>query len=295
MKISVPATSANLGPGFDSCGLAVNRYLTIEILEPTKHWLIEHQLGAEVPSDETNLLVQTALTVAADLPPHHLIMTSQIPLARGLGSSSSVIVAGIELANVLGDLALSVQEKLTIATQIEGHPDNVAPAILGDLVIASAFVDHLGEARVVAVKQPFPECEVIAYIPKVELLTKTSRGVLPEVLPYKEAVQASSIANVMIAAVAAEDLTLVGEMMMEDRWHEPYRQSLVPHLAPVRELVRANGAYGACLSGAGPTVFILSPMEQSAIIVEKLVQLSDNQALIERMQIDRQGVQVSLT
>ena len=137
MRITVPATSANVGPGFDSVGIAVSKYLTIDVLEAQENWWIEHDLGEEIPSNEENLLLQTALQVASDLPPHRLKMTSEVPLARGLGSSSSVIVAGIELANQLGKLTLSDEDKLEIATKIEGHPDNVAPAIFGNLVVAS--------------------------------------------------------------------------------------------------------------------------------------------------------------
>ena len=142
MKITVPATSANIGPGFDSVGVAVSKYLTIEVLEPADAWHIEHDLG-DITSDENNLLISTALQVKSDLQPHKLVMTSDIPLARGLGSSSSVIVAGIELANQLADLKLSDDDKLDIATKIEGHPDNVAPAIFGNLVVASYVDEHV--------------------------------------------------------------------------------------------------------------------------------------------------------
>ena len=141
MKIIVPATSANVGPGFDSVGIAVTRYLTIEVLEPADAWFIEHDLGAGIPTDEKNLLLSTALSISTDMQPHRIKMTSEVPLARGLGSSSSVIVAGIELANQLANLQLSDAEKLRIATEIEGHPDNVAPAIFGNMVIAS----YIGE------------------------------------------------------------------------------------------------------------------------------------------------------
>ena len=151
MRITVPATSANVGPGFDSVGIAVSKYLTIDVLETQENWWIEHDLGEEIPSNEENLLLQTALQVASDLPPHRLKMTSEVPLARGLGSSSSVIVAGIELANQLGKLSLSDEDKLEIATKIEGHPDNVAPAIFGNLVVAS-YVDQQTNHLVL----PFP-------------------------------------------------------------------------------------------------------------------------------------------
>ena len=133
MKIRVPATSANLGPGFDSCGIALSLYLFIEVLEAQEQWEILHDLGDDVPTDASNLMITTALSLAPTMQPHKIKMSSNIPLARGLGSSSSVIVAGIELANRLNQLNLSPKEKIEIATKIEGHPDNVAPANLWGL------------------------------------------------------------------------------------------------------------------------------------------------------------------
>lgn len=222
MRITVPATSANVGPGFDSVGIAVSKYLTIDVLEAQENWWIEHDLGEEIPSNEENLLLQTALQVASDLPPHRLKMTSEVPLARGLGSSSSVIVAGIELANQLGKLSLSDENKLEIATKIEGHPDNVAPAIFGNLVVAS-YVDQQTNHLVL----PFPECALVAFVPNYELKTSDSRNVLPSEWTYKEAVAASSIANVAIAALAKGNLRVAGKAIEADRFHERYRQQLV--------------------------------------------------------------------
>lgn len=286
MKIRVPATSANLGPGFDSCGIAVDRYLVIDVLGPSDSWEIQHGLGDEIPSDEGNLLVKTALTVKADLPAQKIKMTSDIPLTRGLGSSSSVIVAGIELANRLGNMNLSLEEKLTIATEIEGHPDNVAPAIAGDFVVAN-FIDE----KAAFVKHFFPECAIVAFIPDHELSTEKSRGVLPQTMSFKEAVQASAIANVMIAAVLKGDLKLAGEMMEQDRFHEKYRGQLVPHLEKIRQISHEYGGYGCFLSGAGPTVLTLAPADKAAIIAEKVQDL-DRKAEVALLTIDREGVQV---
>ena len=168
MKIIVPATSANIGPGFDSVGVALSKYLAVEVLEHTNEWIVEHQLE-HVPSDQNNLLIRTALTVAKHIQPHRLKMESDIPLARGLGSSSSVIVAGIELANQLGKLNLSQDEKLQLATKIEGHPDNVAPAIYGNLVISS-YVNK----NVQAVVTDFPPTSFVAFIPNYPLRTSQS-------------------------------------------------------------------------------------------------------------------------
>lgn len=290
MKIRVPATSANLGPGFDSCGIALSLYLFIEVIEPSEQWEIIHDLGPEVPSDATNLMIETALILAPDLEPQKIKMSSSIPLARGLGSSSSVIVAGIELANRLGQLNLSQQEKVEIATRMEGHPDNVAPAICGDFVVACYFSEKKKD-NVSFVKHYFPEGDIIAFIPNQELLTVESREVLPESFSYRDAVEASAIANVMIAALIQGNLLLAAKMMQEDRWHERYRQKFVPHLYSIRQICKDQEAYGCFLSGAGPTVLILSPEEKTATVMQSLKNL-DATARIEQLTIDREGIQV---
>lgn len=290
MKIRVPATSANLGPGFDSCGIALSLYLFIEVIEPSEEWEIIHDLGSEVPSDATNLMIETALSLAPDLEPQKLKMSSSIPLTRGLGSSSSVIVAGIELANRLGQLNLSQQEKVEIATTIEGHPDNVAPAICGDFVVACYFPEKKKD-NVSFVKHYFPEGDIIAFIPNQELLTVESREVLPDSFSYRDAVEASAIANVMIAALIQGNLPLAAKMMQEDRWHERYRQKFVPHLASIRQICKDQGAYGCFLSGAGPTVLVLSPEEKTTTVMQSLKNL-DATARIEQLTIDREGIQV---
>jgi len=286
MRITVPATSANVGPGFDSVGIAVSKYLTIDVLEAQENWLIEHDLGEEIPSDEENLLLQTALQVASDLPPHRLKMTSEVPLARGLGSSSSVIVAGIELANQLGNLCLSDEDKLEIATKIEGHPDNVAPAIFGNLVVAS-YVDQETHHLVL----PFPECALVAFVPNYELKTSDSRNVLPSEWSYKEAVAASSIANVAIAALAKGDLRVAGKAIEGDRFHERYRQQLVAEFPQVKEVAHQHDAYATYLSGAGPTIMTLLPVEHAETFAKDL-ESKDLNGQVFSLKIDTNGVKV---
>lgn len=286
MKIIVPATSANVGPGFDSVGIAVTRYLTIEVLESADAWFIEHDLGAGIPTDEKNLLLSTALSISTDMQPHRIKMTSQVPLARGLGSSSSVIVAGIELANQLANLQLSDAEKLRIATEIEGHPDNVAPAIFGNMVIAS----YIGE-DVQYVTADFPSCDLVAFVPSYQLKTSDSRNVLPKEWSYKEAVAASSVANVAIAALLKGDLLTAGRSIESDHFHERYRQSLVKEFPQVKEVAHAHGAYATYLSGAGPTIMNLLAPEHVASFVAALAALGlDGQ--IFQLKIDTFGVRV---
>lgn len=286
MRITVPATSANVGPGFDSVGIAVSKYLTIDVLEAQENWWIEHDLGEEIPSNQENLLLQTALQVASDLPPHRLKMTSEVPLARGLGSSSSVIVAGIELANQLGKLTLSDEDKLEIATKIEGHPDNVAPAIFGNLVVAS-YVDQQTNHLVL----PFPECALVAFVPNYELKTSDSRNVLPSEWTYKEAVAASSIANVAIAALAKGDLRVAGKAIEADRFHERYRQQLVTEFPQVKEVAHQHGAYATYLSGAGPTIMTLLPVEHAEAFAKDL-ESKDLNGQVFSLKIDTTGVKI---
>lgn len=286
MRITVPATSANVGPGFDSVGIAVSKYLTIDVLEAQENWWIEHDLGEEIPSNEENLLLQTALQVASDLPPHRLMMTSEVPLARGLGSSSSVIVAGIELANQLGKLSLSDEDKLEIATKIEGHPDNVAPAIFGNLVVAS-YVDQQTNHLVL----PFPECALVAFVPNYELKTSDSRNVLPSEWTYKEAVAASAIANVAIAALAKGDLRVAGKAIEADRFHERYRQQLVAEFPQVKEVAHQHDAYATYLSGAGPTIMTLLPVEHAEAFAKDLESKGLNGQVFS-LKIDTTGVKV---
>ena len=286
MKIIVPATSANVGPGFDSVGVAVTKYLEIQVCEEREEWMIEHQLGKWIPRDERNLLLKIALQIVPDLQPRRLKMVSDIPLARGLGSSSSVIVAGIELANQLGNLNLSDHDKLQLATKIEGHPDNVAPAIYGNLVIASSV-----DGQVSAVVAPFPECAFLAYIPNYELRTRDSRGVLPKKLSYKEAVAASSIANVAIAALLTGDMVKAGQAIQSDLFHERYRQELVREFATIKKVAKKNGAYATYLSGAGPTVMVLADPDKMPKIKAEL-EKQPFKGKLHDLQVDTEGVRV---
>lgn len=252
MRIKVPATSANLGPGFDSIGIAVSLYLTIDVIGKSDHWLIHHDLGDEVPSDESNLILKTALKLAPDLTPHEFNMVSEIPVTRGLGSSSAAVVAGIEIANQLAGLNLTDQQKIEFASQIEGHPDNVAPAIFGDLVIGTNIDSHF-----VAIKAQFPRLSFVAYIPDYELKTSDSRGVLPKTLDFKDAVHASAVGNTFVASLFTKNYDVLGQLIEDDQFHEPYRQKLVPELLKIRAISHRCGALATYLSGAGPTVMTI--------------------------------------
>lgn len=285
--ITVPATSANLGPGFDSIGLAIKRYLTIEILAETEEWLIEHDLGAEIPHDETNLVIQTAVQLVEGLAPHRLIMKSEIPPARGLGSSSAAIVAGIELADVLGDLRLSIDQKIQIGSKIEGHPDNVLPAVVGNCTVGTMMEDTVYWKTI-----PFPEAALIVTVPKRALLTTESREALPHQLDLATAVKGSSVSNVLLSALHSADMELAGKMMEEDVFHEPYRATLIPELALVRKISREMGAYGTYLSGAGTTVMTVVAVEAAPKLLQQL-QGKMVQCDVFLTSVDQEGVRVA--
>lgn len=276
--IKVPGSSANLGPGFDSIGLAVNRYLTLEVVE-ADDWLFQSsskELENNVPTGEDNLICQVAKHVAKELgyelTPCEVTMTSDIPLARGLGSSAAAIVAGIELANqLIGDI-LSADEKVRFASLWEGHPENVAASVYGGLVIGTHSAD---ETTVMC--GGTPDVDLVLLIPSVELKTKESRGVLPEELSYEQAVKGSGVANVLVAAMLQGNWKVAGEMMNEDIFHQPYRKTLVPHLEEVIQVaIHETEAYGAALSGAGPTILCVTPKHQGKATQDILKQRFPN-------------------
>lgn len=285
MEIQVPASSANLGPGFDSIGLAVSLYLHLTVVEESDQWRVDHQLG-RLPHNEQNMIVQTALKLAPQLQPQHLKVVSDIPVTHGLGSSSSAIVAGIELANQLAGMNLSTEEKVEIASQLEGHPDNVAPAILGGLVVGTNVGDHFD-----ALEAPLPPYDLVAYIPAYNLATKKARAALPSHLEYHQATHASAVANTLVAALFKQDYSLVGELIEADEFHEQYRAALVPELTQIRQLSHQCGAVATYLSGAGPTVMTLIDHQHTADLIDRLRQAGLNDR-IEVLHPDREGVVV---
>ena len=293
MKIIVPATTANIGLGFDSIGIAVDLYLILTVVEPSNEWKIEHPFGEAVPSNQENLIIETALAVCPTLQPHHLVCESDIPMTRGLGSSSSAIVAGIELANQLANLNLTPQQKVEWATKLEGHPDNVAPAILGGLVVAT--YDEESQEVEYLQKEIHSAIQGIALIPDFELSTKASRQVLPSEFVYSKAVQASSRSNVLVAALWQEDWENVSRIVEKDLFHEPYRETLIPFLTPVRKLAKEKEAIGTYLSGAGPTVMVLSSKGKSTTIVDYLQEQLPSELgnyNIQVLTVDQLGVRV---
>ena len=266
----IPATSANLGIGFDSIGLAVEKFLTIEA-HVSDHWHVEtvEEFLKVLPNNKSNLVVKTASRIASHydviLPPLHIHMSSEIPLTHGLGSSSSAIVAGIELANYFGRLNLSMDDKIRLGSKIEGHPDNVGPCVTGGL-----FAGYYANDELFYQTSQFEGLTLVLSVPPYELSTKEARGILPKTFSHAEAVEQNAIANVMLMAMLKGDYETMGAMMMRDKLHEPYRQRLITEFPTVKALALEEGAYATVISGAGPTILTLCAEDKVGAILSRL-------------------------
>ena len=290
--IKVPSSTSNLGAGFDSIGLALNLYLQLHV-SLAEEW--EFVAGSDclegIPSGKENLVYQIAEQVANQygkedkLRPCKVIMESEIPLARGLGSSATAIIAGIELANLLCDLHLNKDEKLQIATDIEGHPDNVAPSLIGGCVIG-----HY-DGRVAYTKVPVKGVTFVALVPNYELKTSDARAALPKQFSFKESVQASSVANVTVAAICQGNWELLGKMMAKDHFHQPYRKSLIANYDDLYRYLNKD-AYGVFLSGAGPTMIAVVDDAKVTSILDKWKREYPNYEWLA-LKVENNGVHVS--
>ena len=272
----VPATSANLGPGFDALGLAVDLHLRVTA-EPaerdefiyrsaataatttvantgTRDGQSSVAASATVPSAAGNLVHAGFKAVCADVdvdpPPMRLTVDNPIPLARGLGSSSAALVAGAALADAWLDNPIGRDGVFRVTAAMEGHPDNVGPAVYGGFTVAAP--DEHG--RFVAASLPIPESWVLLFgVPAFELTTVAARAALPERLPASDAVLTTARAALWVAAVSLDAPHLLRTASL-DVMHQPYREPLVPGLRRGIDALRAAGAYAAFLSGAGPTL-----------------------------------------
>ncbi|GCE76318.1 homoserine kinase [Cellulomonas biazotea] len=261
VRVRVPATSANLGPGFDALGVALTLHDELEVRALGTSGVRVEVTGegaGEVPDDESHLVVQ-ALRAALD---HvgapqtglHLVCHNRIPHGRGLGSSAAAVVAGIVAARALVAEPESLDDAvaLALATQMEGHPDNAAPALLGGATVA--WTDAAGgvDAARIAVH---PDVVPVAVVPATHLSTKAARGVLPATVPHGDAAFQAGRAALLVEALGRRpDLLLAAT---EDRLHQQYRRPVMRHSMALVDVLRAAGV-PAVVSGAGPTVLALA-------------------------------------
>lgn len=253
IRVRVPATSANVGAGFDALGLAVGLYNTATFELRPQGLEIAATDGTQVPTGRSNLIYRAVRTVfdqvGEKLPGLRILQTNAIPMARGLGSSSACIVAGILGADALLGHKLTRRQMLTLATAIEGHPDNVAPAMLGGFV--TSVYD---EGQVYSVKKMIDEqLAFAAFVPDFRLLTSKARAALPAMVSHKDAVYNLSRAALATAAFCDGDYSLLS-VATKDALHQKYRLPLIDGGEEMEELAQDLGALAVYISGAGPTI-----------------------------------------
>ncbi|KAI1296386.1 hypothetical protein EDD11_007352 [Mortierella claussenii] len=296
-KITVPATSANIGPGFDVLGMAFSLYLTLDCEFLPEGSSLQMSYEGEGAKDvplvaEKNLITKTALYVLstygiASLPPLKIHVTNPIPLGRGLGSSGSAVVAGVLLANAAGKLNMSNDRMLDYCLMVERHPDNVAPALFGGFVasflrelepeeLEPSSIPRSEPTRNGAAQPPTPttdighyiqlgwakEIKAIAIIPDFEVATEDARVVLPDM--YERADVIYNLQRIAVLTTALSRSPVNADLIhkaMADKVHQPYRKHLIPGMSEMLEQITPKsypGVVGICLSGAGPTILVLA-------------------------------------
>lgn len=272
--IKVPATSANLGPGFDALGLALDLWnetvLSTDFITDsrTKTDKISISIVGEgagwLAPNEKNLIVRAAQKVAEragkTLPVFHAECINAIPLSSGLGSSSAAILTGLLAGNALLENPFTREEILNLASEMEGHPDNVAPALLGGLVVST-----IEDGKVIARQIPMSkEVQITVALPDFYLPTKQARAALPKRITLKNAVHNISRGILVVEALRTGDLDLLAKVMT-DKLHQPYRLKLIPGALSALEAAREAGAAAVALSGAGPSLIAFSSEAEAGI------------------------------
>jgi len=283
--VRVPASSANLGPGYDVMAAALSMFLELEV-EETGRFSLEPG-GMAVPTGRDNLIVRAFESLhPADGIAFRL--GGGIPLARGLGSSAAAIVAGLFAADHLYELALSREEMLARATELEGHPDNVAAAIYGGFVICGRD----GSAVPTAARSEPPDgLEGVVAIPAEEVSTERAREAIPDAIPLSDAVANLAAASQLVLGLQRADLGLIARGLA-DRIHQPRRRDLYPRSMELVDAASELGALGATISGAGPTVLVWTTWQDAGKVSEELERRCAGWAEVRRLPFTPHGADV---
>ena len=294
IKIEVPATTTNFGSGFDAFGLALSLTNTFSV-EFSENYKVEVKgYSSRIPKDQSNLLIKvykrTCEYINKKPRPIKLLQENNVPPARGLGSSATAIVGGIETALALYKTQLPLEEKLKIAFEFEKHPDNIIPAFVGGFTVCAT-----SEYGVFFKKLPFPEdVKLVFVIPDYEVSTSEARRVLPKKVDLKDAVFNLQRSALFVSAILTRDYKLLKEAV-RDKLHQPYREKLIPGLSEAISVSYEEGALATFLSGAGPTVCSLTLENEDRIgeaIREVITKFSGYEAKVLILQARNEGVKV---
>lgn len=293
IKSKIPCSTSNLGPGFDTLGLALNRYLHISAEPADRLSITVEGNGKEhIATDETNLVYNamkvTAESLGKKLPSLQLHLENEIPAYGGLGGSGAAIAGGIFLANELLGGTLNREEMLNIAVGIEGHPDNVSAALMGGLTINCFDLQRKVHCRSIKIDKPL---SVITCSPHFQVQTKQARKILPRQIPLKDAV--TNIENVasLVASFIAGDYEFF-RFVTADRLHEQYRSTLIPGYDDVQRAALDAGALSFNISGAGPTVFAFAVKNEKEIggAMVKAFEKKNQKASSSLMAVENNGI-----
>jgi homoserine kinase len=282
--VRVPASSANLGPGYDVLAAALALTLEVEVEESGELEVVAE--GLDLPQGRENLVVRAfeSLHPADGI---RFTVRSEIPLARGLGSSAAAIVAGLAAADHLYELALGPDDLFARAADIEGHPDNVAAAVYGGFVVCGS-----DGARPVATRFDPPEgLEAVAVIPAEEVPTAEARGAIPAEVPLEDAVANAGAAATLVLGLERADLALVSRGLA-DRIHQPRRRHLYPRSMEIVEGAKEVGALGATISGAGPSVLVWTTWQDAGVVKGELERRCEGWAEVRRVPFTPLGADV---
>lgn len=275
IDLRIPATSANLGLGFDSIGVAVTKLLKIRAYENAEFKVDFLNSDLDIlPPGEDNLVISTAKSIARkynkEMPPVRVEMDSEIPLAHGLGSSSSAIVAGIEIAAYFCDLNLSDHDKIMLGCDIEGHPDNIGPCITGGV-----FVGYYNHGELYYHVLDDIDFSLIVSVPNYMINTNEARRALPDSYSRQTAVNQNAITNVMLFSLFNKEYVDMGRLMMKDQFHEIYRRPLIKEFDEIKDGALRKDAYATVISGAGPSVMTLCAKDDVQGILRELKKIDN--------------------
>ena len=283
--VRAPGSTANFGSAFDAVGMALDLWLEIRVESATENGIVMLGEGADsIENDaDDNVVFQAArlgaTAVNADLPPLHISATNGIPLARGLGSSAAAVAAGLLIAGIVTGRERELPDVLADATHLEGHPDNVAPSLMGGVCLAVIAEDELPVAR----QLEFPnELDCIAFVPDEELSTAQARAALPRKVPLRDATFNLARTALLVQTFTSRRWDDLG-LATEDRLHQPYRSELVPGLAPLTRAAKDAGAYTAFLSGAGPTIMAMTSSGRSQAVANAMQTAADERGIAGRV------------
>ncbi|MGO9480799.1 MAG: homoserine kinase [Candidatus Kryptoniota bacterium] len=247
-RVVVPASTSNLGPGFDTLGLAVNKYLTIEVEKSTSFSIEISGEGADkIPTDERNLTLTALKRILGELPKVRMKILNDIPACGGLGASGAAIVGGLLLGNEIAGKKFCDDDIYNAAVKIEGHPDNVSAALYGGLVVNA----RLDEGKYSRIRIPVDaKLKLVAVLPDTRIETQTARKILPDSVTLSDAVSNVQHSSLLVAAFASGDYEMIRYAVL-DKLHEKYRKKLIPHYDIFSEAAVKNGALAFTVSGAG--------------------------------------------